>query len=132
MGDQESGHRDRTVSATAILASVQSLAGQDPEALGALVVEILWKLAELDQRAYECLIGGAIWRELYAAGVMVGLDQAKRALAQGYTNQAEERVTAIEHWMRALEYLGSREKLELLAAGEQEARPTNPRNTYLM
>ena len=133
MGAHESEGHNRTVSTSAILDSVQSLATQDPAAFGKLVVEILWKLAEFDRDAYECLMGRVISQELHAAGLKIALEQAKEALSLGHSGRVEERVTAIEGWIRSVEYLGSRERFELLSAGEQEAKPTNPcRNTYLM
>jgi hypothetical protein len=115
----------------AILEAVQSLATANPEAFGKLVVEILCKLAELDRDAYEYLIGGMISRELCAAGLQVALEQAKQALSLGNTGRVEERISAIEDWLRAVETLGSRERFELLLAEEQETRPTSS-HTYVM
>lgn len=133
MSDHKSNCHDRTVSASAILDSVQSLASQDPGAFGNLVVEILWKLSELDRDAYEWLMSMAISQELYAAGLKIALEQAKEALSLGHRGRVEERVTAIEGWICTIEYLGSRERFKLLSAGELDSRPTNAgRNTYLM
>lgn len=131
MGAPESDHHHR-VSAEAILESIQLLAAQNPEAFGKVVVEILCELAEVDRDAYEYLVGGMISREQRSAGLKVALEQARQALVLGHADRVEERITAIEGWIRAVEYLASRERLELLSAGEQEAKPTSPGNTYVM
>jgi hypothetical protein len=131
VADQKSGDHDRTVSASAILESVQSLARQNPEAFGKLVVQILCTLADLDRDAYDFLVGGMFSRELRAAGLNVALEQAKQALSLGRSDRVEERLSAIETWVRSAEYLGSRERLELLTVDEQEPTPTSKR-IYVM
>jgi len=67
VSDQESDLHRRSKPASEILESIQSLATQDPEAFGELVVRIFCKLAEWDRATYEYLIGGMISRELCAA-----------------------------------------------------------------
>ncbi|MGH9546638.1 MAG: hypothetical protein ACRD23_15630 [Terriglobales bacterium] len=131
MGDQESDRHYRAESASAILESIHSLARQNPEAFGELVVKILCKLAEWDRGAYEYLMSGVVSRELRAAGLLVALEQAKQALSQGHADRVEERVSAIEGWVHAIEYLGSQERLELLLAQEQKPGAASPQ-TYLM
>jgi len=131
VADQESRHHDRPVSASAILESIQALARQNPEAFGKLVVQTLCTLADLDRDAYDFLVGGMFSRELRAAGLKVALEQAKQALSLGRSDRVEERLSAIEGWVRSAEYLGSRERLELLAADEQESPPSST-HTYLM
>ena len=130
MSDQED-HRCGANSASEILESIQSLAVHNPEAFGELFVKILFKMAEWDRAAYEYLIGGVISRELCSAGMNVALDQAKQALLLGNTDRAEERLSAIECWLRTLEYLGSPERLELLLAQEQKTGATST-ETYVM
>jgi hypothetical protein len=131
VGDQESNRYQRADLASTILESIQSLARQNPEAFGALVIEILCKLAEWDRDAYEYLMSGVILRELCAAGLTVALEQAKQALLLGNTDRAEERLSAIEGWLRTLEYLNSRERLELLLAQEQKTGATSAQ-AYVM
>jgi hypothetical protein len=131
VGDQESNRYQRADLASTILESIQSLARQNPEAFGALVIEILCKLAEWDRDAYEYLMSGVISRELRAAGLTVALEQAKQAFLLGNTDRAEERLSAIEGWLRTLEYLGARERLELLLAQEQKIGATSAQ-TYVM
>ncbi len=96
-----------------------------------MVFEALSKLAELDRDAYEYLMGGVISQELRAAGLLVALEQVKQALASGNIDHVAERVTAIEGWVRTIEYLGLRERLELLLAQEQKPVATSPQ-TYIM
>jgi len=114
--DEESARLLPIVSASGILEFVQVLATQDPEAFGQLVVEILCRLADLDRDAYEFLVGGMVSKELCGAGLLVALEQAKQALALGKVDQAAERVNAIDVWVRSVEDLGSRERLDLLPA----------------
>jgi hypothetical protein len=108
---------------SAILESIRSLSEQNPGAFGQLVVELLCKLAEMDHDAYEYLMSGVVSRELHAAGMRVALAQAKQALSLGNTNRAEERLGAIEAWLHTVEYLGSRERLDILLTGEQKIPP---------
>lgn len=131
MGDQESNRHHRADSASAILEPIQRLTTQNPEAFGELVVQILCKFAELDREAYEYLMAGVISQELRAAGLLVALEQVKQALASGNIDGVRERVTAIEGWVRRIEYLGSRERLDLLLAQEQKPGATSPQ-TYIM
>jgi hypothetical protein len=116
---------------SAILEAVQSLAAQNSEAFGDLVVKILCTLAELDRAAYECLMGGMISRELSAAGLSVALAQAKQAFSRGQYDRSEERITAIEQWLHSVEGLGSRERLEIRSA-EEPATRTTPPHSYVM
>src|SRR5713226_8386996 len=109
------------VSASAILESVHLLATWNPEAFGSLVVEMLCKLAELDRDAYEYLVGGMISREQRSAGLKVAVEQAKQALTLGHTDRVEERISAIEAWICAVEYLGSQGRLELPPDDEQDS-----------
>jgi len=120
------------VSASGILDSVHLLATESPEAFGKLVVEILCKLAEVDRDAYEYLVGGMISREQCSAGLKVALEQAKQALTLGHTDRVEERISAIEDWIRAVEYLGSQGRLELPPDDEQDSSPTNAPIKYVM
>jgi hypothetical protein len=76
-------------------------------------------------------MSGVISRELRAAGLTVALEQAKQAFLLGNTDRAEERLSAIEGWLRTLEYLGARERLELLLAQEQKIGATSAQ-TYVM
>jgi hypothetical protein len=108
--------RDPLDPITAILDSAKRLALHDPDAFGKFVVEILCQLAELDRDAYDYLLGGMISRELLAAGLLVALEQAKQALASGDALRVVERVNAIESWVRTIEHLGSRERVEALMA----------------
>ena len=119
------------VSASAILESVHLLATENPEAFGKLVVEILCTLAELDRDAYEHLVGGMISREQRSAGLKVALEQAKQALTLGHTDRVEERISAIEAWICAIEWLGSRRTVELASAEERDAKPGSP-HLYVM
>jgi hypothetical protein len=107
------------------------LATENPEAFGNLVVEMLCKLAELDRDAYEYLVGGMISREQRSAGLKVALEQAKQALTLGHTDRVEERISAIEAWICAIEWLGSRRTVELASAEERDAKPGSP-HLYVM
>ena len=131
MADQESDRHHREDLGSAILESIQSLAAQNPEAFGELTTTILCKLAELDRDAYEYLMNRVISQELCAAGLKVALEQAKQALSLGDTDRVVERVNAIEGWLCTMEYLGSRERLELLLTQERKLVATPPQ-TYLM
>jgi len=125
----------RTNSISAILDSAERLAFEDAEAFGRLVVEILCKLAEFDREAYEFFVGGMIAREMQAAGLLVALEQVKQALASGDVHYAAERVSAIEGWVRRVEYLGSTEKrLEILAGRKAEGRTEGAKSSsgYVM
>lgn len=110
------------------------MATQDPEAFGRLVVEILRKVADLDRDVYECLWGGMISGELQAAGLLVALEQAKQALSSGDIDRVRERVGAIEGWVRTIEYLGSRDRLAILAGerGESPTEGVRSPNAYVM
>jgi hypothetical protein len=119
--ESDRGRGENPVSA--ILESIRLLSKQEPAVFGQLVVEILCKLAELDRDAYEYLMSGVVSRELHAAGMRVALAQAKQALSLGNADRAEERLGAIEAWLHTIEYLGSRERLDILLTGEQKAPP---------
>jgi hypothetical protein len=102
-----------------LLSSIKDLAKRDPEAFGALFLQFVTKLLEVDRAAYDYVMAGVMVRTLHGSGFMVSLNVLKQKLAVNDVVGATEALGAIENWIAAMEHLASRERVEDLLEQEQ-------------
>ena len=101
----------RSVSAPAILDSIQRLAKQDPEAFGELFVRVTVTLSQVDRAAYDWVMAGMIHRTSEEWGVTYALGEVKQKLASGDVQGAIGALKLIETWAIGIEHLASGEAL---------------------
>ena len=101
----------RSVSATAIMDSIQRLAKQDPEAFGTLFVQVTLKLSQVDRGAYDWFMAGMIVRTSEAYGVTPALTEVKQKLEANDIQGAIGALKPIESWADVMEHLASGEAL---------------------